>query len=285
MVGFAAEVKSSILSGTLLSDIGRISSNYKSAIASVPLNGPPPTNTYKNNTVKNATIVGYAIFDSWTLIDSNSADNVPSSLLGGFLYDSLCGYYVYCDYCTISNNYAANSSAGFYLDVYNALVTGNTSEYNSWFGYLVEMYGDTTLSLNKAKFNGGSERWTGGFEIWSSSSNGNTITGNTATKNGNGMSICAINYELVSGNTVTDNRIQGLSLMCYGVVDLVSNTVTDNDGEGIANQGGNIGVMTGNIALTNRTDICNDGGMMPDPPVGNTYNTYNPVECVLGSTP
>jgi parallel beta-helix repeat protein len=266
------EIMDSITSGTLSQTVEKHASSYRQLLST--LNGGP-SSIYDGNTVTDTMIVGYVIEDYAPSIINNKAISVPSTFLGMF-----CDYLIWAESGSISGNYASHSSNGFTIWTYNAAISNNISEYNTIFGFHITSDAGT-ISGNTARYNGGAEKWAGGFAIEAGS--GVTISGNKASSNQLGFDICSDG----SGNTFTGNSSifnnwEGVTFRCGGSLSVINNTVNDNSGEGIANgSDGNVSLFTGNTAFRNRTDICNEGGTLPVPAPGNTFGTYDPSNCDL----
>lgn len=219
-------------------------------------------NTISNNTVQDLYGPGIEVDDYDTTITGNTVRNI---------YDYE-GMDVDCDGGTISNNHVegATDYDGFYLCVDNMTISNNVAEFNGEEGF--DISGDNnTIQNNTARHNGND--WEGGFDI---DGDGNTISGNLAELNpGYGLYIWGQNT--VTGNTAKNNYRTGIYLDSanLGALTVSSNVVTDNHGEGIANNAGGGGgdnvTITNNTATGNRCDICNDGTIHTF--TGNTFNT------------
>ena len=232
-------------------------------------------NTVSNNTIYDLYGEGIDVNDSHPTITGNSVRNIYGNE----------GIYVYCSSCTggtISNNTVrgvADDYEGFDLNVDNMNISNNVAEYNASEGFDIDGDGNT-IQNNTARHNG--HEWEGGFDIYG---DGNTVSDNLAELNpGYGFYIYGQNT--VSNNTAKNNYRTGIYLVTAdgGTLTLNGNTVTDNDGEGIANfAGGGVGEtvnITNNTATGNRCDICNEGTI--DTFTGNTYNTGgNSTSCCL----
>lgn len=266
------EIMDGITSGTLSQTVEKHASSYRQLVSA--LNGGP-SSIYDGNTVTETMIVGYVIEDYAPSIINNKAISVPSTFLGMF-----CDYLIWAESGSISGNYASHSSNGFTIWTYNAAISNNTSEYNTIFGFYITSDAGT-ISGNTARYNGGAEKWAGGFAIEAGS--GVTISGNKASSNQLGFDICSYGSgNTFTGNSSVFNNLEGVTFWCGGSLSVTNNTVNDNSGEGIANgSDGNVGLFTGNTALRNRTDICNEGGTLPVPAPGNTFGTYDPSNCDL----
>lgn len=271
-LGSLQEIMDSITAGTLSQTVEQYALNYRESLAA--LNGAP-SSTYSNNTVSEAAIVGYVIMDYAPIISNNKAIGVPSTFLGMF-----CGYLVWAETGSLSGNYASHSSNGFTVWTYDAAISNNSAEYNTIFGFALSSEAGS-ISGNTARYNGGSEKWAGGFSIEAGS--GVTISGNTASSNQLGFDICSYGGgNTFTGNSSTANHWEGVTFWCGGSIAVTNNMVNNNSGEGIANgYDGNVSVFTGNTCLLNRTDICNEGGTLPAPFPGNTFGTYDPSNCDL----
>lgn len=271
-IGSAQEIMDSITSGTLSQTVEKHASSYRQLLSA--LNGGP-SSIYDSNTVTETMIVGYVIEDYAPSIINNKAISVPSTFLGMF-----CDYLIWTESGSISGNYASHSSNGFTIWTYNAAISNNTSEYNTIFGFSIASEAGT-ISGNTARFNGGAAKWAGGFSIEAGS--GVTISGNTALSNQIGFDICSYGSgNTFTGNSSVFNHWEGVTFWCGGSLSVTNNKVNDNSGEGIANGfDGNVSLFTGNTALRNRTDICNEGGTLPVPAPGNTFGTYDPSNCDL----
>ena len=221
-------------------------------------------NTISNNTIYDIAL-GIGVDDPNPTITGNTVRNC---YYGGIYVDcfSETGG-------TISNNTVrgvADDYEGFYLYVDNIIISNNLAEYNAEEGFYI--YGDgNTIQNNTARHNG--HEWEGGFDIYG---NGNTISNNLAELNP-GYGFFMYGQNTVSNNTAKNNYRTGIYLVTAdgGTLTLDGNTVTDNDGEGIANfAGGGVGEtvnITNNTATGNRCDICNEGTINTF--TGNNYNT------------
>jgi parallel beta-helix repeat protein len=268
--GFSQEIMNSIASGTLSQTVEKYATNYRQLLTA---NGE--NSVYESNTVTEATIVGYMIFDNNPSIVNNKASNVPSTY-----YGNRCAYLIWANNPSISGNYASHSSTGFVIWTNSATISNNTAEYNTLHGFEIDLSYGGTISGNSARYNGGGEEWAGGFLI--NTDDSTTISSNTAVSNQMGFVICSDSPgNTFTGNISSSNYEEGVIFECGGSLDVTNNTVTDNSGEGIANYLGNISTFTGNAALRNRTDICNEGGTLPAPAPGNTFGTYDPTNCDL----
>jgi len=236
-------------------------------------NGGFGANVIRDNTVENLFGPGIAVFDMNPAITGNIVRRYNLGILGGLFVEAIGGI--------ISNNLVelgGSFGPGYFLEVWNTTVSNNVAQFNPAMGFLV--WGDdNTINNNTARHNG--SEWEGGFYI---DGYGNTLTGNLAEMNpGYGFTIWGPNS--LTGNTATANYRTGIYLPgAYGGILLLNtNVASSNHGEGIANGaglgGGTINIIN-NIALGNRTDICNNGVIAAF--TGNTYGTGgNATPCCL----
>jgi len=187
---------------------------------------------------------------------------------------------------TISNNLAEGGTygCGFDLEVDSMTISNNTAQFNSYEGFFV-WGNDNTINNNTGRQNGDDDAfagWPGGLWI---EGDGNTLSGNLAEMNpGYGFYIDGANT--LTGNTANDNYRTGIYLASTngGTLMVNANVATNNHGEGIANNATTTCYIVNNIALGNRTDICDDAPLAipPDAFNGNTFATGGPgVPCCL----
>jgi len=247
-------------------------------------NGIFGANVVTNNTVEDTFGPGIGVFDIDPTITRNIVRRYNVGMIGGCYVEALGG--------AISDNLVEMGGSfgpGYNLEVWETTVSNNVAQFNPAMGFYI--YGENnTINNNTARHNG--NEWDGGFYV---DGYGNTLTGNLAEENpGYGFTIWGPNA--LSGNTAHGKYRTGIYLAgAYGGTLLLNaNVVTNNHGEGIANGAGGLaaapanGVGNGvetvniinNIALGNRTDICNNGVIAAF--TGNTYGTGgNATPCCL----
>lgn len=232
--------------------------------------------------VEDTYYAGIYVYDADTAVTGNQVRNV--------FYDEC--YWVEGTGGTISNNQAQGAAfaGGFYLDVNEMSISSNTAQFNAYDGLWIEG-NDNAVTNNTARHNGDDyiEWETAGLYI---EGDGNQITGNLAEMNpGHGFWIDGPNT--VSSNTAANNYRTGIYLYITpgaGTLMVNNNVATNNHGEGIANFATNVCNIVNNIALGNRTDICDEAPLAfpPDAFNGNTFLTGGPgLACCLedGPTP
>jgi parallel beta-helix repeat protein len=161
----------------------------------------------------------------------------------------------------ITNNkafYCGENDDGFNLDVWNILISGNIAEHIHDKGFKID--GDNNTIQNNTA------RWCG-----TNSDSGFGIDGDNNNINGNLAEFNSLRgFEIYGNNTITRNTARKnyqtgmrLGYADGGTVNVTYNTVTDNQGEGIANfapdGGSSFVIISNNTVLRNRTDICNEG--------------------------
>jgi len=220
------------------------------------------TRTYGQPFPQDQMYSGYMI-DCYSggVIDRNKVTN---SGWNGFLIDS--------DECNITGNSAEHiTNTGFYVAINRATMSSNTARYCG--SHTLIYPGGIVEQTYQA---GGTPPGIGydsnGFDLYVVDSyvNGNTAEFNT----GRGFilytdGISNVTYNTSRKNYRTGARIEyvgGGGSAAYaagpGTLNFLNNTITDNQGEGIANFGPNDGgivKISNNSAQRNRIDICNEG--------------------------
>jgi parallel beta-helix repeat protein len=193
------------------------------------------------------------------------------------IFDDDC-YYISTNGGAISNNRAEGATYGYGFDllVYTTTISNNTAEFNTYDGFYIS--GDeNTISKNTARHNGDGNGY-GGLDV---SGDNNLLSGNLAEMN-TGYGFWIYGNNTLTGNTAHTNYRTGIYLASTsgGILLVNANVATNNHGEGIANFATGTCNITNNIALGNRTDICDEGPA--DLFQGNTFNTggWN-VPCCL----
>ena len=182
---------------------------------------------------ENITVKGLTITNSTRGIYFYSTDN--SSVLNNHMSNNCYG--IHFDYScgnTIANNIASNNHMhGIYLDssYSNTVVTNNVSN-NGGGGIYLTYSSNNNVTGNTA----GNNKY--GIELHAYSTNNNTIANNKVCNNSDGIHLhgsyfIASGENNIIGNTVSNNRWDGISIYQFSSNTITNNTISNNGDDGI----------------------------------------------------
>jgi parallel beta-helix repeat protein len=158
--------------------------------------------------------------------DSSVLNNHMSNNCYGIHFDYSCGN-------TIANNTASNNNHGIYLDssYSNTVVTNNASN-NGGGGIYLTYSSNNNVTGNTASNN------EHGIELHEYNTNNNTIANNKICNNNDGIHLhgsyfIASGENNITGNTISNNRWDGISIYQFSSNTITNNTISNNGDDGI----------------------------------------------------
>jgi len=227
---------------------------YQTNVTPIPPSGPIPINTCTTISSPGVYMLSQNLSSSSTCITIESSDVV----FGGMGHSitgsgSNYGIYVYKNGTTLTNVTVKNVTVTgwqygiYYRGVENGNIENNTANLNKYGkGIYLTSSSSNTITGNTA--------WKNDDGITFESSSNNTLTNNTASNNGYGILLLSSSSNLITDNTASNNY-NGIALWSSS-----NNTLTDNT----ANSNINYGIWlyrSSNNNLTNNTASNNDKGI------------------------
>lgn len=205
--------------------------------------------------------------------------NAVNSTKGG-------GIEVYSNNCIIRSNSASNNLYGIYmLNAGSNTVSGNRANKNMYVGIYLDKSKNNKITSNDASYNSNSALKStspAGSGICLDWSDGNTVSGNTATgnlvdgvnfcysnnnrllsnavnKNKEGIYLLSSNYNVLDGNSVTSNLSPGMFIETSRGCTVTNNIVKDNGFTGLNLWKSSDNVLRNNCISGNKYNFDADG--------------------------
>jgi len=215
---------------------------------------------------------GFIINADGITLDLNKYKIIGSNVGTGVVLNGRTGV-------TIKNGNIENFKFGINLNASSGnSIAGMTAIGNQIVGFgLFDSSDSNSLAGNTASDN------SDGISVYSS--NDNNIAGNTASDNsGSGILLLATSDTNVAGNTVTGNELHGISLIETKSSNLAGNTATNNDFDGISLiESSNENNLAGNTVTNNKQNGINvyesdDNGVFGNTARNNKYAGISVIE-------